>query len=355
MIMDGSRLKRARVAAGLSLRDLSDKIDNQVSAQAIGKYERGEMMPGSTVLIALARVLGVTESYLLSSAKLDLVSVDFRKKSTGSPRDEAALSAKIMAEVERYLAIEEILGLDGGAWQKPKAAPFPVRSMEEAEGAAGKLREAWSMGTDPIPNLAEFLEEQGVKIVTTPLPTAVSGMLCWVKRNGGPDIPVIILNSKDTGERQRFSLSHELGHLVMSVLQVDEEKACNRFAGAFLMVSDLLWREVGKHRRMLSMGELFQLKSLFGVSVQPIAYRCKDLGIIGDATMRQLFMAFTKYGWRSPPYAEPLSVRPEVPQRFRRLCLRALAEQTVSESRAAELMSMTVRDLNNLMDQPPEG
>ena len=59
--MIGERLKLARAAAGLSLRDLEARLDGLVTAQAIGKYERDEMMPSSTVLIALARALKVTE------------------------------------------------------------------------------------------------------------------------------------------------------------------------------------------------------------------------------------------------------------------------------------------------------
>jgi Zn-dependent peptidase ImmA (M78 family) len=208
------------------------------------------------------------------------------------------------------------------------------------------------MGTDAVPNLAEFLEEQGIKIIATNLPPAVSGMLCWVRRNDGPDVPVIILNGDDRGERQRFSLAHELGHLVMSVQGIDEEKACHRFAGAFLMMAEVLWREVGRHRQMLSMGELFHLKKLFRVSVQAIAYRCKDLGIIGQPAMRQLFAAFGRYGWRTPPYDEPEPVPKEVPRRFRRLCLRALAEETISVSRAAELLGATVAELHRMMDGP---
>ena len=353
--MDGSRLKIARAAAGLSLRDLADKIGNKVSAQAIGKYERSEMTPGSDVLIALVRALGVTENYLLSTSKLELVSVDFRKKSLVGAREEATISAQVMSGVERYLAIEDILGLDGGTWQKPISAPFPVRSLDEAENTASKLRSAWNMGSDPIPNLAEFLEEKGVKIIAIELPASVSGMLCWVRRNGGSDIPVVVLNSCHTGERQRFSLAHEVGHLVMSVDGVHEEKACQRFAGAFLMVAEVLWREVGRHRRTISLGELFQLKAIFGVSVQAIAYRCMDLGIIDDKAMRQLFISFGNRGWRTPPYPEPMPVPREVPKRFERLCFRALTEGIISEARAAELLGTTTRELDKLMEQPPVG
>ena len=62
--MTGQRLKISRAAAGLSLRGLEAAIGNRVTAQAIGKYERGESMPGSGVLIALAGALGVSVDYL---------------------------------------------------------------------------------------------------------------------------------------------------------------------------------------------------------------------------------------------------------------------------------------------------
>jgi transcriptional regulator with XRE-family HTH domain len=78
--MIGARLKLARTAAGLSLRDLAERLDGLHTAQAVGKYERDEMMPSSTVLIALARALKVTEEFLLNSATVELVAVEFRKK-----------------------------------------------------------------------------------------------------------------------------------------------------------------------------------------------------------------------------------------------------------------------------------
>ena len=64
--MFGDRLRLARKKAGYSLRTLSDALDGEVTAQAIGKYERGEMMPSSKVLSRLTRVLGVSLQYLLS-------------------------------------------------------------------------------------------------------------------------------------------------------------------------------------------------------------------------------------------------------------------------------------------------
>src|SRR5688500_4161012 len=104
--MIGSRLKLARAAAGLSLRELEERLDGLVTAQAIGKYERDEMMPSSSVLIALARALAVTEEYLLNPAEVELVAVEFRKQKLTSPKDDATVRARILSEVERYLEIE---------------------------------------------------------------------------------------------------------------------------------------------------------------------------------------------------------------------------------------------------------
>ena len=58
------------------------------------------------------------------------------------------------------------------------------------------------------------------------------------------------------------------------------------------MPADALWAVIGKRRRAIGWGELFELKQLFGASVQAITYRCKDLGIFSAATFRRLFNEF---------------------------------------------------------------
>ncbi len=98
---------------------------------------------------------------------------------------------------------------------------------------------------------------------------------------------------------------------------------------------------------------MFYLKQLFGVSVQAITYRCKDLGIFSEALFRQLFNEFSRLGWRSPPYKEPFARLGEEPTRFKRLTLRTLAEGAISEPKAAELLGLTVRELNQSMEVEP--
>ena len=103
--------KLARSAAGLSLRELEDQLGGLVTAQAIGKYERDEMMPGSEVLIALGRALSVSEDYLLRHDDVELVSVEFRKQRLEKAKDRARVRAQILSAVERYLEVEDLLAL----------------------------------------------------------------------------------------------------------------------------------------------------------------------------------------------------------------------------------------------------
>ncbi len=351
--MIGQKLKVARAAAGLSLRDLSARIGGRVTAQAIGKYERNEDMPSSGVLIALARALGVSEDYLLSASELALEGAEFRKKAGSSAREEAALEARAIHFMERYLAIEDLLNLRSVEWEKPWSAPYPVKELRDAEDAARSVREEWGLGNDPIPNLAELLEERGIKILSLDLDD-IDGLAAKVRRKDREAARVIVIKKSTWSERKRFNLAHELGHMVIDPAQgLDEEKAAHRFAGAFLIPADVLRSEVGAKRSSISLGELVALKQRFGVSIQAIAYRCKDLGILNQAAFARLFKIFAQRGWRAPPYEEPGRLDPEVeePKRFERLCYRALAERVIGESRAAELLGISVRELDARLDQ----
>ena len=350
--MVGERLKIARTASGMSLRALEEKIERAVTAQAIGKYERGEAMPGSMALIALARALDVSVDYLLADDDIVLEDIEFRKKAIAARRAEARVKATLLRDLERYLIVEELLGLPSVNWDRPREVPYPVvADVAEADRAARSLRSAWGLGSDPIPNLVELLEERGIKVLTVDVDDDIDGLTARVSRRGGPTAPVVVVNPTHTGERQRFTVAHELGHLVLEVSpKLDEERAAHRFAGAFLMPAEVLWSEIGKHRRSLSIGELLDVKVLFGASVQAVTHRCKDLGIIGPTLYGRLFRQFGRRGWRTFPYEEPAPLAAEKSTRFDRLCFRALAEDVISESRAAELLEMSVWELDQRMD-----
>lgn len=351
--MIGRKLKVARSAAGLSLRALSDAIDGRVSAQAIGKYERDEDMPSSGVLLVIADALDVSVDYLLSAEDLVLEGVDFRKKAVASVREEAQLEARTIHLLERYLSLEDMLGLKSVDWEQPRSAPHPVADVRDAEDAARSVRDDWGLGNDPIPKLAELLEERGIKVLSLELDD-IDGLAAKVRRRDRSSARVIVIKQSSWSERKRFNLAHELGHMVLAPDPgVDEEKAAHRFAGAFLMPADVLRSEVGAHRSSISIGEFAALKERFGVSIQALAYRCKDLGIINQTAFAKLFRVFAERGWRTFPFAEPGTIEPaaEEPRRFERLCYRALAENVIGEARAAELLNISVRELDARLDQ----
>ena len=352
--MIGARLKLARTAAGLSLRGLADAIGHRVTAQAIGKYERNETTPGSATLIALADALDTSVDYLLGDPDLVLEDIEFRKQVFANKRSEAQVQAAVLSRLEGYLEIEDLLGLSRVAWNAPSGIPYPVRQdLAEAEDAATALRQHWGLGIEPIPNLVELLEEQGIKVFALAL-DGIHGIAAKASRSHGPRLPVVVVNRSEWGERQRFTAAHELGHVVLAVASpVNNEKAAHRFAGALLMPAEALFREVGRHRRSISLRELVVLKSLFGVSLQALTHRCKDLAILSQAMFRRLFDEYDRRGWRQPPYKEPLAAKGDRPQRFERLVLRAYSEAVISPSKAAELLGVSVHGIDSYLASPP--
>lgn len=345
--MFSERLRLARKRSGLSLRALSSAMDGLVSAQAIGKYERAEMMPSSTVAIALADALEVTPSYLLSPSSVSLESVEFRKLSSTRARERAAVEAEVLDHVDRYLQVEEILGIDTTGQDMPDGIIYRISGVEDAEEVATTLRAAWNLGGSPIQNMTELLEEHGIKVFKLDLPERVDGLSCQVHRLDGGDVPVVVCSTGKSVERQRFTIAHELGHLVLDIPStIPEEKACHRFAGAFLVPQAELIREVGRRRHNFGFAELIEIKRMFGISAAALVMRMRDLGIINEATLRTIFRGIGS-SWRSEEPA-PLE-REELPTRFRRLCLRALAENEISDSKAAELLRLRVSDIDSIM------
>jgi len=350
--MIGGRLRTARKALSLSLRGLANRMGTVVSAQAIGKYERDEDMPSSRVLGALAEALETRVDYLTSGEMISLEGVEFRKPAK-SVKEEASIEARTVHLLERYLAVEELLNMRSLDWETPRGAPFPASDLRDAEDAARSVREDWGLGMDPIPRLAELLEERGIKVLSLAL-DHIDGMAARVLRTGRDAARVIVIRRDTWSERKRFNLAHELGHMVMSTGPgLDGEKAAHRFAGAFLIPADALRSEVGARRSSISIGELAALKRRYGVSLQAIAYRCRELSIITTATFSALFAEFSERGWRTAPFEEPETIPAdyEEPRRFERLCYRAFTEGIVGHYRAAELLGVSISEFDERLAQ----
>lgn len=321
----GPRIKLARAKHSLSVRDLAARVG--VSPAAISKLERGEANPRQDTLLKLAKALSVGMEYFFREIKVETCAPAYRKNSRLGKRLSAAVEAAIVENVERYLTIEEVLAVEQIPLERRQ-----VTSVQDAEQVANHLRTAWNLGAGPLEDLTGRLEDAGVKVIALSGPEGFDGFSCWV--NG--DIPVIAFNESLPGDRQRFDLAHELGHLVMITDEgVDPERAAHRFAGAFLVNAQAALAELGRHRSNIGIEELKILKEEYGLSVQAWIRRSYDLEIIDESTYSSMFKWLSASGLRR---SEPGVVEKEQPHRLQLLIHRALAEDLITPSYAATLL-----------------
>lgn len=335
--MIGQRLKMAREASGLSMKDLATAVN--LSATMIKKYEHNESMPSSDVLLKLMQVLNVQLDFLFRPINVTLGAVEYRKKSNTPQKLLKQITTDTLNQVERWLTLKE-LWLNFPVPMYHLDADLPaVQSYDDIEAFADALRTHWQLGTNPIPNMIDLLEELGIMVIVSDVEATAKfdGLQAMVN-----DMPVIVVSSAWSGDRQRFTLAHELGHLVLQAYlpdTLDIEKACNRFAGAFLLPKSRLFQELGDNRAKIDQRELAYLKQEYGISMRAIVYRAKDLAIISEHYHKQLNIIFSTNGWRKQ---EPMLYPSETTHLFKQLVYRAVAEEIVSQSKGAELLGMSV-------------
>ncbi|MCX6575382.1 MAG: XRE family transcriptional regulator [Candidatus Aminicenantes bacterium] len=344
MSLLGDRLQQARKARGWSLATLAKAARGIVTRQALYKYEKGLDTPRSEVLLALAHALGIAIDYFFrpSSSLVTLSELACRKRSGLGKRDLAAIRAQVKDRIERWLELESF-------FPPKRFAQFlyspenllAIERLEDVENLAKDIRSRLSLGLAPIENLTELLEDSGIKIFQWPGEEGkFDGFSCWANN----DIPVIVVKAKLSGDRQRSSLAHELGHLVMKPVKgLDPEKAARRFSGAFLVPDEVVRRELGEKRHKLELTELFTLKRKYGMSIQQWIYRAKDLGIITNGYAASLFRCFRTQDWHKCEPGEQLP--DETSSRLKRLAIQAVAEDLVSPARAAELSGISLDKL----------
>ncbi len=203
-------------------------------------------------------------------------------------RRRASVSAKVLKRIEAEVNILRInltrlLQSTEVEWQA--RVPFmPVQdySGDPAE-VARALRIYWQMPSGPIANVIKAIEQAGGVVI--PHDFGVDNVDATSIRI--PGLPALFFyNPNLTGDRLRFTLAHELGHIVMhDVPHPDIEDEADSFAAEFLMPS----KEIGPQLRNLNLPKAAQLKPFWKVSMAAIVYRAKTLGRISDSQFRYLF------------------------------------------------------------------
>jgi Zn-dependent peptidase ImmA (M78 family) len=342
------RLISARKMAGLSLEDLSEKMktvvgEKAVSRQAIHQFEQGKSKPEADTLLALAKTLGVDLNYFYRESAISLDKIEYRKKTRLTKTEEISVQEKAKDVLERYFELEDLMNASLIFKNPLEASQCHISNKNDIEIVAEALREKWDLGTRPIQNVLELLENEGIKVVEISTSDGFQGFYADANNH-----TVVVLNQNDDNVRKRFTALHELGHTILTFEEgFDVEKGCHSFAGAMLLPKKQVIQAFSEKRKKISLAELIQLKINYGISIQAILARLKNLEIINDPIYKGFIIWMTKVGYRKEEPGRYTGI--EKALRFNQLLFRAAAEEIISLSKAASLGNMSLTTFRNTL------
>ncbi len=288
----------ARQVRGFSQTQLAKAL--RISQSKVSKIEAGLITPDEALVDALAEALHFRHQFFMRNSQLrSPPTIYHRKKQKLSMGDWD----RILAQSEIYrLCIETMLRSVELVPAKP--AP-PMIDPDQYDGridqVAYAVRQAWMLPRGPVADVAKAIEDSGVMIIPFDFGTELIDAFCQHGLDHLP--PLIFLNSRlKAKDRLRFSLAHELGHLVMHALpRPEQEDQANEFAAAFLMPAD----DIRASLYSMSLERLMVLKKHWKASMQAVLRRARDLKRVSDRGYRYYQIEMSKRGWRS---AEPIEL-----------------------------------------------
>lgn len=333
-----NKVKSARKLRAWSQQNLADKID--VSKNMISKYERGESIPSSEVLIKLAKSFQLSLDYFFTPFAVELGAINFRKKSNLGIRRLDAIKEEVRLKLSNYIEIENILRIDNAfatTIQKRE-----INALEDLEEIVLKIREDWKIGLDPVHNITQLLEDQRIKVIEiAEQENLFDGMATLIDDK----YAVIVVNKNFPIERKRFTLLHELGHLILDIPDGDEkeeEKYCNQFAAEFLFPKSSVLKEFGNKRNSIAVRELIEAQKKYGISIQAIVYRLVDLNVISKHRQQNFYKQINYDKNLKELIDKERFDSPEFSHRYKQLVYRAYSQEMISGSRAANLLGKNI-------------
>ena len=348
--LTGERIRSVRQLFGISQIDLAQAAS--VSQSLISQVENGTREASEELVQAVAEATATPRSFFdIMPPDIPLGTLRFRK--LASARQSDTKRVKVLFD-EAFRVVAELL--DDANYPVPDLpAAVGEVSPDELEEFAERTREALQLDADgPIKHLTRACERAGIAVVPITLPNADDdenesvghfGVSCWPSR----DEPALIgYFSGGSGDRHRYTIAHELGHLVLHsnrrVIK-DPETEANWFAGA-LLIPEARAREIFSSPVTLS--DLWRLKAYWGVSAQALIMRGAKLGLIDEQRKTSLFKQLSARGWRK---TEPVTVHREEPALVWRLLGHRFGEP-FAYSRAADILGLQAIILRSLAPRP---
>jgi Zn-dependent peptidase ImmA (M78 family)/DNA-binding XRE family transcriptional regulator len=334
----------ARESRGLTQSRLASLLD--ISQGHLSRIEAGMLPVSATLLTSVARVLSYPpEFFAVTDPILGPGTSEFFH------RKRAAVSARLLAQVPaqvniRRMQIARLLrSVEIDNDHIPEIDPDVFSGS--AEDIARAVRATWRLPHGPIEHVTRTIEENGGLVILTdfgtPLLDAVSRYV--------PGLPPLFFTNRDSpGDRQRMTLAHELGHMVMHhVPRPEMEEQAFRFAAEFLMPV----RDIRTELDDLTLDRLVALKLRWKVSMQSLLKRGEGLGKLTPRRARHLWMLIGKAGFRTREPAEA-DIAAEHPTLLREIVDVYREQFGYTASQLADLLVLHAQEMEAAYGYAPE-
>lgn len=337
-MINGERIKQAREIKGITQTELAERVN--VAQAAIAMLEQNAFQPSDELVHLISIQIGFPPSFFSqdSGPEFPLGSLLYRKRNALKSQDRTTLNqlGRLTYEIADKMA--------------KKFKPIELRLSKVKEDpitAARVTRTQLGLSPDtPVRSLIKTLEKNGVIVLAVPYTLdEFDAFSLWADTE--PRRPVIILTGDKPGDRQRFSVSHELGHLILhqsfhgNLTEIEDE--ADRFASEFLMPEETIRKEISLP---VTLTDLAELKARWGVSIQALIMKAFDLEMITDRQRRYLFQKLSVMWGRK---TEPVPIPTEKPRGLRRLA-ELLYGEPINYSKVAKLVSAPPEMIKRIME-----
>jgi len=342
-----NQIELARKSRLLSQTQLAK--DLKIDQSRYSKIERGEMTISPEILDKLIERLDYPYNFFIESG--NTLGLPISLHGGGNFRKRQNLPQKIL------YSVESLIGIYLGRLKKlqKNVKPEPSKTINsidlsdfgnDIEHVAEQLRLQWNLPSGAIKHLTTVLENAGCIIIKYDFGTEkIDGFSIWIKGLN----PVIFIRDGMPGDRERFTLAHELGHLLFHTDKIspNKEQEANKFASAFLMPSI----DIKNKLYNLNIYKLQTLKEEWKVSMAALAYRAKDLKTINENQYRYIFMELSKNGYRKK---EPVYIKPETPLTIKEMIDAYLYDLDYTKEELTDYLCLNLNDFEKYFtfDEP---
>lgn len=264
-----------------------------ITQGALSKIEQGLKEPSEDLVVRFSAALKCPQSFFFQAEREYGLPISahamFRKKASTSQKVIDRVIAELnirIAHTRKFLSTVDFT----------PELPFPTYDLDDYEGNAAyvaeNVRRAWLMPRGPVRSLTEYAERAGCLVVQCDMEEAkIDGVSYRIP--GLP--PLIFLNRNQPADRMRFSLAHEIGHLVMHAYpSPNMELEANQFASSLLMPA----ADIGPELQGLTLEKAAYMKPVWRVSMASMIYRASELKKIDHNKAEYLWRQMAVRGFR---------------------------------------------------------